>query len=488
MSCKNYLIILGCCLLSLAANGQVQLGMRLSNYSGVGGMQLNPAHNLASRQSWEFQLGAVYASAENNYGFVESTSILELWRARNFDASLVERPDLAPGEIPATENTFVVDYYPGLRQRYGLVNLGIEGPGLMIKLESGHTFGAFSGLRLAGGSQNVAEGFSYFPYFNQKFFEPFVVQPFDGALMLWGEVGLNYGFSVETYSGYMGFAFNFKFLGGLEGAYFKSERTLNFTKFPDNDFASDLGELRFGYTSSNLDPGNFSLQLNGGGFGLDLGFVYVIEGYDDVPEWRFGAAITDLGSVTFRENANPQVVLTDSIIYVDSEAYEFFNGLGDLPQVVKQFSEQALQDSLLSSAGTQFQLWTPTTLNLSADYAVSEMFFVNATLIQRLPFGDLQVPADNILALVPRMEHKWFEFSMPIIIYNYDRVRLGLAARLGVLTVGSDNIFSLVGQSDVSGMDFYVGLKVPGFSIASSDRVPRAGGKRKRSRVKCYNF
>ncbi|MBR9921837.1 MAG: hypothetical protein GYB31_13435 [Bacteroidetes bacterium] len=469
--------------------GQTQLGLRLSNYSGVQGLQLNPAHNLVSRQSWEAWLGGVEMFVDNDYGFLEESSLLELWRARNdASASLYERPELNPGEQPSGENVFIIDYYPGERKRYVNVLGRISGPGFMVSLESGHTFGAFSNLRFGGGSHQVPAGFSYFPYFDQKFFESFVVEPFTGAAMLWGEIGINYGFSMDTYDGKIGFGANFKYLPGFEGFYFKSSEQVDFTKYPDDVFTSNLAQLRFGYTNSNLDPNNLSIRMTGGGFGLDLGMIYTIDGYEDYPAWRFGASITDIGSVTFRDFAKPQVVNADSLIQVDGNAFDFFDGVDDIPRAVRVFSQQTLQDSLISSAGNQYQIWTPAALNLSADYAVNDYLFVNATLIQRLPIGDVRLSRDNILAITPRLEHKWFDVSMPIVLLNYNQLHLGLSARLGVLHLGTDNLFSLIGQSDLTGMDFYMGVKIPGFLVQTEGSVPPARKRRGGRRVKCYEF
>ncbi|MCB0703813.1 MAG: hypothetical protein KDC34_00825 [Saprospiraceae bacterium] len=477
-----------CLILAGTGFGQNQLGMRLSNYSGVAGMQLNPAHNIASRQTWEAQLGGVSLFGDNNYFFVENTSLLDLWRARNLDASLYERPDLSPGEVPVGEKVFVVDYQEGSRKRYGTGNLNIMGPGFMIKRDDGQTFGLYTGVRGGGGSHQVPKGFSYFPYFGQKFYDSFDVEPFAGAIMLWGEVGFNYGFSIETNVGRIGLGLNAKILAGMEGFYFKSEEQVDFTKLPDLQFTSNIAQLRFGYTSSNLDPYNLSPKFNGYGLGLDLGFTYIVDGYDEAPKWQFGASILDIGSVNFRQNANPQIVSADSLILIDGGAYDFFTGIEDIPAVVKKFSEQALADSLLSSAGSQYRIWTPTALTLSADYSFNDFFFVNAILVQRVPVGDLAVTRDNILAITPRFEHKWFEFSLPVVLLEYNQVQVGVAARVGVITIGSDNIASLMGKSNLSGMDFYFGVKVPGFQAASERGVPSTSKRRKRGKVKCYSF
>ena len=70
------------------------------------------------------------------------------------------------------------------------------------------------------------------------------------------------------------------------------------------------------------------------------------------------------------------------------------------------------------------------------------------------------VEAENVVSVFPRYESKWFMFSLPISIYEYESVRVGTAMRIGFLTVGSDHLLSLFGKSDFRGSSFYAALKI----------------------------
>ena len=468
--------------LVLPLQGQEQLGMRLSNYSGVNGMLFNPAHNLTSGMPWDVNLVSAYGFVENNYMFIENASIPEVLRYREdptwipaFDA---ENPNnLEPGE-------FIIDFRDNGRRRYADVHSGITGPSFMVNLPSGHTFGFFTGLRFAATAQNIPNVLSYYKYDGKPFYLPFNIDPFESALLGWGEIGLNYGLKLPTNrDGVFGFGLNLKFLQGLEGAYFESLLPVDLTKLPGDTITSNVASLRYGYTNSNTDGGDFSPAFNGIGIGVDLGIVYAQGEVGDTYQWKFGASILDVGGIRFNKNAQRHQTVINKDVFVPSAEYEF-NGITSLDTVVWQFSEDALGNQNASFAGSDFQIFLPTALSLQFDYAFTEQIFVNATLVQRIPVPGIAPQRSNILALTPRFEHRWFEASLPISFYNYGHLRVGLAARLGPLILGVDNLAGYFGEvEELSGGDLYLGLKVPFFEIA------RGANHRVRGKApRCYSF
>jgi hypothetical protein len=68
---------------------------------------------------------------------------------------------------------------------------------------------------------------------------------------------------------------------------------------------------------------------------------------------------------------------------------------------------------------------------------------------------------------------------------------VGLAARVAFLTFGSDNLPSLFYQKKFTGTDFYMGLKINGFSLFKGNGISlnrKKSGKLKRRKIKCYSF
>jgi hypothetical protein len=160
-----------------------------------------------------------------------------------------------------------------------------------------------------------------------------------------------------------------------------------------------------------------------------------------------------------------------------------------LDDLIRQFSDDVLADSLASFESDAFRLALPAALSLSADYGVTEHFYVNALLVQRLPTFALTAKRGNLFALTPRWQHRWFSASAPVSVFNWDEIHLGLAARLGFLVVGSDNIGSIFSKGNFTGSDFYFAIKISPFDLGNSD----GGGRGKRrfgrnGKVKCYDF
>jgi hypothetical protein len=105
-------------------------------------------------------------------------------------------------------------------------------------------------------------------------------------------------------------------------------------------------------------------------------------------------------------------------------------------------------------------------------------------LVQRLrPFRQA-AERTNILAFTPRFETRWFAASLPLVLLNYDQVNIGLAFRLGFITLGSDNVLGLWSSKNLSGTDIYAAVKVNPFDLGLGGN---GKGKSKKG-VKCYDF
>jgi hypothetical protein len=170
--------------------------------------------------------------------------------------------------------------------------------------------------------------------------------------------------------------------------------------------------------------------------------------------------------------------------------YEQFQEAEQLDDLVQLFSQQTLGDSLASRVAEEFNLALPGAFSIQADYAVSPFFFANATLVQRISLGGATAPRGNLLALTPRFEHRWFSASLPVSLYNWQHLRVGFAARLAFLVVGSDHLGSFVGKGDYHGTDFYIALKINPFET-NLNLFGGGGGKRRyggKGKVKCYDF
>lgn len=485
MSTPRTIIILMLSLLCSSLFSQEQLGLRLSNYAGVNSLPLNPAGNLSNPLSWDINLAGAGVFFENNYGFIRQTNSLELWRHRR-DAEFVLGENV---EGPLQPNEFVVDFSDDKKQRFVNFSSYITGPSFVVKLKDKHSFGLFTRLQTRLSSQRIPNVYSYYNYNRRDLYETFGANAFNGGGMSWSELGLNYAFKMPTYSGAVGFGINVRFLQGYEAGYLENESTIRQSKLPGDVVSVEQLNGRFGYASGNLEGEKIELQRNGSGFAVDLGFVRFFQESEEGYRLRLGASLLDLGYINFNKNAVAHRVKTPDTATLDLNDYRQYDHIEELDELIRSVSENVLGDSLASFQGNSFRMAMPAAFSVQADYSFTPNFYINALLLQRLPNGGAGVSRGNLLAVTPRFEHRWFSASLPISVYNWQELHLGLAARLGLLVVGSDNLLSWFGQRNYSGSDIYIALKINpfdlGLSFGGANANRRYGGKK---RVKCYNF
>lgn len=468
-------------------SAQEQLGLRLSNFSGINGVFLNPAANGFSRLSYDVNFVAGHAFLETNYAFLRSTSILDLYR-RGDRLSILPAPEISE-DRPATAEDVILEFSENRRDRFVATAFGVTGPSFMVNLKSGHSFGAFTRARMYGGVQNLPNILSYYTFEAFPNNTPFTIERFSGAFATWAEVGLNYAYRFQAGTGTMAIGGNLRFLQGYEAAYFHNEIDIEYTKLMDLQSSANKVQISYGFTNSQLAGADLSPTPNGTGFGMDLGMVFATDGYDHDYQFKFGASILDIGSIQFDQNTSSHRLVVNDQVLVDGEAYDFAENGDDLETITEVFSAQVLGDSTQSRQNGGFRIWLPTGIALQGDYSVTPFFFVNATLIQRLTRGGNAIQRGNLLAVTPRIETRWLEFALPVSLYNYDALQLGMAARLGFITLGTEKLGSWFWDSNLSGMDFYLAVKFPPFKFDGSGRKYGKGNRgRKGKRVQCYDF
>lgn len=466
----------------LSSFAQEQLGLRYENFSGINSVLLNPANNLTSPFNWDVNLIAAGQFVENNYVFLQNTNLIQILKD---PSNIVFADDV--DELQNNADPLVYDFTSQNKKHFFTSVTNVMGPSFMVNLQSGHSFGLVTNFRSYISAQQLPTNFNY--YFLANNAQPgfsFQLAPFNAAGMVWSEIGVNYAYKLETTTGNIGFGTTLKYLQGYEAFYFNSEGS-NFTvtdQIGDNfDFENTL--VNFGFTNANTDGQNINMQKNGDGFALDLGAIMTIDGYGDAPyKWKFGVAILDIGAIKFNTNAETHEINSADLVSINAADYQ---NITEIDGLVQQLSQDVFGNPDASSADESFKVWLPGSISLQADYAFNQSFYINATAIQRMSFGKIAIDRGNLLAISPRFEHRWFSASMPVTLYNWQELNLGAAIRLAFLTIGSDNVGSIFGQSKFTGTDFYISLKVNPFNLGLNfDRDK--GGRKKKGKVRCYNF
>lgn len=479
---KNHLVIFLTLFISLQLYSQDRMGLRIENYSGVNGLYLNPASGTLLPYSWDLNIISIEQFTDNNYGHIRNANLFKL--AKNENEILSATSFANESQIP--RNLMVADYNTGDDIYYAQNNTQIMGPSFLFHIKNEHSIGLMTSFRAVGGTRELPQILGYREFDAEDLDEDFLVKPFKIAGAAWSEIGLHYGYNTGNN---LSFGVNLKYLMGYEGFYFNSYNKTGLTKRNDNEIDFIAGDAEFGITNIYATEQEFNgIKQNGGGVSLDLGAIYTIErNYDDGYILKLGVSLLDLGYLNFNQNAETHRFNNINPYTLDLDDYEALTEYQDFINLANDDVYGANQ----SYQGNDFTLALPAALSLQADYAVTNNFFVNAVIIQHIPLGENRISRTDFLALTPRVEYRWFGAMLPVSLLNYDQVHVGLAVRLGWLTIGSENLGSLVGSSNFSGTDFYFALKVNPFKLRERDRKWKPDNKRgvtkaKRGRVKCY--
>ena len=468
-------LLLAC--LPFFAYTQEQLGLRNDNYAGINSVVLNPANNLTSKFRWDINLVEAGLFFDQNYGFIANTNLIDISQnPDNIQAAIdLENPN------PNDPNVLLFDFFDNERPKFVSTNVVVMGPSFMVNLESGHTFGIFTRARAVVGGKGIPANFGYYNFERMLNNQEFSAPKFQMAGMTWSEIGLNYARKWESNAGSWGIGANVKILNGYESFYIANQNDFQITKVSGDSVTIGNLDLEYGFTTAAIENETFSTNANGTGFGVDLGAVFTVEDGDDDYRLKFGISVIDLGKIAFDRNTENHVIRYNGEEGINTND---FKTISSINQGTEQLSEILLGDGTLSNNPSGYGIWLPTAVSLQVDYKFIDMVYLNATLVQGIPMPGPALARDNILALSPRLEHRWFGIAAPVSLYNWQDFRIGTSLRFGFLTLGTDNLSSLVGKSTFTGSDFYLALKVNPFKINLGGG--NGGGRGKN--VRCYEF
>lgn len=483
--------LLSCTLFSVQFSiAQEQLGMRLERFAGIYSAALNPANTAFMPHNWEVSLFNAGYFLENNYAYLENTSIQNA--LRNTD-QIVAVSDLSP-ERPAPADAILLNYFDGNRRIRAVTNALGGGPAFSFRLGENHVLGLTTAVRGDFSAYRVPSVFHYAQFSEIGVGQTIDIQPLQFQAMTWGEIGLHFSHLSNDGDVMTAWGVSPKLLMGFSGAYGKSNLTFQYTPGSNDTAVFNTPTWEYGLSNNLLDtdnPQNSAFDVGGMGVGVDLGFSWAMP-TDEEGEyrWRAGVSLLDFGFVRFGKGAEQHLLRLDSILTIDGNAIQADDARG----YTRVLSRLLLGDSLASLQGETFMMGLPTGLSAQFDVQIAPRFYCSALAVQRVPMWKHSIRRASTLAVVPRYEHRWFSFSLPVVLNDWQSLRVGMAARLGWLYLGSDNIGSFFSKDKLSGTDVYIGLKINGFTLGGGERKDRlhkergGGGKQNLRKIKCYKF
>jgi hypothetical protein len=472
---------------------QEQLGMRLERHAGIYGAALNPANTAFNPNNWEVSLFSADVFLENNYAFLQNTSLQNA--LRNSD-NIVAVSDTS-GENPPVRDAIFLDYFDAKRKMRAVVQSRITGPSFSFRFGENNVIGLVTAFRTGISAYRVPEILAYRTISDIPVNQTVNIPSTGLQGMAWGEIGVHYSRRNTDSDIHTAFGVTPRLLLGMEGFYTRAQSNFDYTQQQGDTVAFGGARWDYALTTGNFTDNSDSVRarVQGKGFGLDVGFVWAApneEGDTDTDyAWRLGVSLLDLGFMRFGNSAEQHHIEFDTTVTV-SEAD--FPPADNPHELIEDASQAFLGDPAASLRGRSFSMGLPTALSVQLDVKIAPRFYASGLLVQRVKLLKNSLQRPSTLAVVPRFEHRWFSFSLPVVLNDWQSLRLGVAARLGFLYLGTDNLNSFFKKEKLTGADFYVGLKINAFSFGSREgsglRKSSGGGRgrQKRGKIKCYDF
>lgn len=455
----------------LSVSSQESIGLHSDVYSGTDLMIWNPANSVNSAYHWDITLGSAHFFGFTDYATISNTSLSNLNNsARN--AATIDGRSFIP-ENPGDQPLVIFDTDFGDKRASS--NIQLSGPAVLFSVADKWKVGLFTKMRAHITAQSIPESLGIYELNDARFFDfALELEPFDLAGMFWTEIG---GHFSRKINGNLSVGINVKYLLGSEG-FFLNNNTSG-TVDIDAESINSAGvfiNTTFGFTNNSINTESFmpfETIDSGRGVGTDIGVSYSID------NWSAGVSIIDIGSVKFTQSHELYRIMSSNID-IDIANYESITTpRGLLDQITSDFS---VPDPSLNN---DFSIGLPTALVLQGTYQFDRELAVSGQLVQRVPLSEHSLKRENSIAITPQYSTKWISVFTPVTIYEYSKLRLGLAARFGILTIGSDHLGTLFRKHNFRGSDVYIKLSFA--PIFSSDEK-RASRRSRNKGVECYTF
>ena len=439
--------------LSISTFSQETSGLSLGQYNGLVSTKLNPAFINKSKHKWEIQLVGAHAFFENNYGFVDNTSLYNLARRSNEVEIFDPRTDITATDLPLP---LIFNEAP----RSSFVDMKAEllGPGIMLSLRGKYKIGASYKLRAMGSAHNIPSSLNYHNVADLQIDSVFQMNAFDAATAVWSEYALHIGMQQHKN---LALGATIKYLRNHGSGVINTDAEFDF-RYGNNNIIEGISGSSFqiAYTENTNNTRSY-----GSGLALDAGFT--LSDFDDRGS-EIGVAILDLGWM--KNNGRHYTVNFQDATEINLTNYEHINTYDELLARLEN-------DFVTIDSSANYSLFMPTALSIQYKRPISKYFSAEAYVVQKLKWSKRQLRRSNSFNVTATYERKHFSAFMPVTLYDFNDLRIGAALRFAFLTIGSDHITSLFGSSQqFRGSDIYVNIKVYPFSLG--------GGNNKD--VQCY--
>lgn len=487
------------------SQAQQLLGLAGSNYAGTHSLYLNPASIADSRLGFHLNLFTANGHASNNYFYYDGL--------RELPMAFFESYSEGESVYEAFDRELMRERINGKPKQY-TVGTDLRLPSFMLKLSPRHSIALTTRFRTAQQATHVSEdlarviGLGTSSPAIQNI--PFASSRGNSNSQSFGEIGFTYaGVLMAKEKNFLKGGLTVKKLAGMYASHLSvnnmdyqvkaDETTDSYLNVQNMDAQFGFSQREFELTKEvilNAFTGN---NVQGSGWGFDLGFVYERRsnfedyqyiGLDSIERtdhgknkyrYRVGIALMDMGGITYSDPQQARMyTLNRKNITIGTDQFEEPNA-----DNLNSTYEEVLNVTA-SEQTTSFQSGLPMALNVNIDYHLAGSLYVGAIVIQDLR-GDkaISIRQNSLVAVTPRLETKGFGLAVPVsMMNNYQDLAVGAMLKLGPLTIGSDNLGGLLGVGEPFGADLYAGLSMGIKTGGSREKVEEKLRKKERREIR----
>lgn len=437
-------------LLSTLSFSQLASGLYHQRFAGVHGVSINPAAGLQGDLSWDINLASANLFVKNDYAHINKTSWISLLRNR-------DRLQLSPPPEQLIDSSALYLSYDqhASRSHTGQADATIMGPSAWVS-RRGIGLGIMTSYRI-NGYANLPATLGRANYQALMIDSTITIPEITANAAAWAEYALSLSTDRILEDQSVSIGINAKLLRPKEAIGVQTNGQEQYTRLPDGQIAIDSAVMSL-YTTSGIQSNSPALRSSVGiGWAVDIGISYQ-QDYT-----RIGVAIRDIGRMTMRDGAAMHRWVVNDPALLQSNTLDDSDSVNGL---ISSLDRQLGLDSSIVS--DRFRMYAPTSLHVTYDYDMGNDTYIGAQWRHPIVIDRASLRATPVLAVSYRKEKRWWSVTGTASITDYSTLSLGVGARLGILTVGTDDLISMVVPSKLNRGSIYAAVKINPFSFGSA--------------------